>query len=149
MSRLSDVELAAWQALLHAHHDLTNRLDAELRANHEITLGDYDVLVRLARADRRRLTMTELSRRAMIPPSSVTRVVDRLVKRGLVSRERSDSDTRVVHAQLTADGHVCARAAARTHLRGIREHFTRRLTAVDLEAVARALERIVGPHQPH
>lgn len=149
MSRLSDLELDAWQALLHAHQRLTGRLDAELRAEHALSLAEYDVLVRLARADDGRLTMGELARRTMLPPSSTTRVVDRLVERELVVRERSMQDTRVVHARLAPAGRRLVRSAARTHLRGIREHFTGRLNDAQLRAVATALEIITGPHQPH
>jgi hypothetical protein len=39
--------------------------------------------------------------------------------------------------------------AARTHLGGIREHFTGRLTEDQLASLASALEVIAGPHQPH
>jgi DNA-binding MarR family transcriptional regulator len=149
VSRLRDLELDAWQALLHAHHQVTTRLDAELRAEHGISLADYDVLVRLARADDGRLTMGELGRRTMLPPSSTTRVIDRLVDREIVARERSTTDNRVVHARLTPAGRSLVRSAARTHLRGIHEYFTGRLSDVELRAVAAALQTITGPHEPH
>lgn len=149
MSRLRQLELDAWQALLHTHHQVMGLLDRELRATHGITLADYDVLVRLARAADGRLRMTELARRAMLPASSLTRVVDRLVERDFVRRERSIDDTRVVHAQLTDAGRALSRSAARTHLRGIRQHFSGRLTDEQLLTVASALEVIAGPHEPH
>jgi len=149
VSRLSELELAAWQAMLHAHQRVTRQLDAELRAEHGIGLGDYDVLVRLARVPQGHLKMSELSRRAMLPPSSLTRVVDRLVAGGLVARDRSSEDSRVVRALLTDAGRTRVRAAARTHLRGIREHFSGRLSDEQLREVAEALGVISGPHAPH
>ena len=149
MTRLSDLELDAWQALLHAHEKVTKQLDAELRDEHDIGLGDYDVLVRLARAPNGELKMTELARRAMLPPSSLTRVMDRVVARQLVARDRSSADNRVVNAQLTDAGRSLVRAAARTHLRGIRAHFTSLLDDEQLRHVAAALQVIAGPHEPH
>ncbi len=149
MTRLSEQELAAWQALLHAHDRVTRRLDAELREEHGISLGDYDVLVRLARAPDRRLRMTDLAQRAMLSPSSLTRVVDRLVAGALVSRDRSGADSRVVYATLTDAGRTRVRAAARTHLRGIRAHFTGLLSADQLADIAAALGVVAGPHVPH
>lgn len=149
MSRLSALELEAWQALLHAHEKVTQRLELELRDAHDIGLGDYDVLLRLAKAPDRRLKMTDLARRAMLSPSSLTRVVDRLVERRLVERDRSTTDNRVVNASLTEAGRKRLRAAARTHLRGIREHFTGQLTDAQLRDVAAALQVISGPHEPH
>lgn len=147
--RLTDLELDAWQALLHAHAEITKRLDAELRDEHDIGLGDYDVLIRLARVPGAQLKMTELARRAMLSPSSLTRVVDRLVERQLIVRDRSAADSRVVHARLTDAGRTRARAAARTHLRGIRSHFSGHLSDEQLRAVADALGVISGPHEPH
>jgi hypothetical protein len=58
-------------------------------------------------------------------------------------------DRRVALATLTSDGLRVVRAAARTHLHGIRRHFTDRLTRRQLEQVASVLETIVGPHEPH
>jgi DNA-binding MarR family transcriptional regulator len=147
--RLSELELHAWQALLHAHHEIVNTLDAELRAEHGLTFGDYDVLLRLARAPERRLRMSELARRVMISPSGLTRAVDRMVSAGLVVRERDESDARVVLAMLTEQGRDAVKRAARTHLRGVREHFTGRLSEAQLRQVATALQVITGPHRPH
>jgi DNA-binding MarR family transcriptional regulator len=146
---LTDAELRAWQALLHAHHDVTSKLEMELREEHGLSLGDYDVLLRLARAPGRRLRMTDLATRVMMSPSGLTRVVDRLVLDGLVRRERFDGDARVMLAQLTERGRSLLRRAARTHLRGIREHYTGRLNLAQLRCVASALETITGPHEPH
>jgi DNA-binding MarR family transcriptional regulator len=146
---LSDAEIRAWQAFLHAHHQITRQLDAELRSEHELPLNAYDVLLRLARAPHRRLRMTDLAERVMMSPSGLTRVVDRLAAEGLVQRERYDGDARVMLAQLTDKGRLLLRRAAKTHLRGIREHFTGQMTLAQLREVAAALETVAGPHQPH
>ena len=146
---LDETELAAWQALLHTHHQLVNTLDAELREEHGLTFAEYDVLLRLARASERQLSMSELARRVMISPSGLTRTMDGLEAEGLVERRRDPHDARVVRAFLTAGGRDRIRRASRTHLRGIRRHFTGRLTATQLRHVASALQVICGPHQPH
>ena len=148
-THLSEAELRAWQALLHAHHDVIRRLDGELHNEHGLSLADYDVLLRLARAPDRVLRMTELAERVMLSPSGLTRAVDRLVDEGLVRRDRFEGDGRVMLARLTEKGRRALRDAAKTHLRGIREHFTSRLSGAQLRSVASALERIAGPHQPH
>jgi DNA-binding MarR family transcriptional regulator len=148
-TRLTDLELRAWQSLLHAHHDVVELLDDELRSHHGITFSEYDVLLRLARAPGRALTMGALAERTMLSPSGTTRLVDRLTSNGLVRRRGMPDDGRVALATLTPEGARLVRAAARTHLRGIREHFTGRLTQRQLEQVASALETIAGAHTPH
>jgi DNA-binding MarR family transcriptional regulator len=147
--RLTDLELRAWQALLHAHHDVVGRLDDELREHHGITFSEYDVLLRLGRAPDRALTMGDLAARTMLSPSGTTRLVDRLEANGLVRRRPTPADGRVTLATLTPEGLRLLRSAARTHLGGIREHFTGRLSRRQLELVASALETIAGPHAPH
>jgi DNA-binding MarR family transcriptional regulator len=146
---LTETELRAWQALLHAHHDLVQRLDLELREEHGITFGEYDVLLRLARVPGAALRMTDLADRVMLSPSGVTRLVDRLMVRGFVRREVDQDDARATLATLTDEGKRRGRLAARTHLRGIRQHFTGRLSERQLRQVAVALEIITGPHRPH
>jgi DNA-binding MarR family transcriptional regulator len=147
--RLTDTELRAWQALLHAHHQVISQLDTELREEHGLTFGAYDVLLRLARAPGHSLRMSELAERVMLSPSGLTRMVDRLARAGLVERDRFQGDARVTLARLTNSGRRLLRRAARTHLRGIREHFTGRLTHAQLRNAAAVLETVAGPHEPH
>jgi DNA-binding MarR family transcriptional regulator len=94
--------------------------------------------------------MTELAARVLATPSTLTRRVDGLVDAGLLSRRRSERDSRVLLAALTDRGRTVLRRAALTHVRGIREHFTSRLTEPQLKNVAEALEVIIGgPHVAH
>jgi DNA-binding MarR family transcriptional regulator len=148
-TKLSETELRAWQALLHAHHEVTDRLDADLREQHGLTFSKYDVLLRLTRAPDRFLRMSDLAERVLLSPSGLTRLVDRLVGQGLVSRDIHQGDARVTLVRLTGRGRERLRRAARTHLQGIREHFTGRLSETQLRNVASALETITGPHEPH
>ena len=147
--RLSETELRGWQALMHAYQQIIRRLDLELREGHGFSLAAYDVLLRLARTPERALRMTDLAERVMLTPSGVTRTVDRLAAKGLVERRGDPEDGRGSIAVLTEKGLRELQAAARTHLRGIREHFTGRLTEAQLHNVASALETISGPHEPH
>jgi DNA-binding MarR family transcriptional regulator len=147
--RPTELELRAWQALLHAHHDVVERLDRDLRQAHGITFGEYDVLLRLGRTPERALRMSDLAERVLLSPSGVTRLVDRLAARDLLERRTDPTDARVALASLTTEGSRLLRRAARTHLRGIREHFTSRLTEPQLRGVATGLERVAGPHVPH
>ncbi len=50
------------------------------------------------------LTMTEISNYSKLSVSTMTRVVDKLVKAGLVNRVQGETDRRVVHLRLTAAG---------------------------------------------
>src|SRR6202165_2030210 len=123
-TKLKPAELRAWRAFLDAQASLLRRLGADLIKEEDITLPEYDVLVQLNFAPDGRLRMTELSERVRLSPSGLTRLVDRLVRSGLVKRGRCASDPRGTHAILTAAGKKRVGAAAPVHLRGIREHFS-------------------------
>jgi DNA-binding MarR family transcriptional regulator len=148
-TKLGPEEMRAWQALLHAHRGVNRKLDSELRRDHGISLADYDVLLRLANAPDGRLRMTELATRVLVSPSTLTRRVDGLVRDGLVERRRLEGDSRVMLALMTKAGRGLLRRAAVTHLKGIRQHFSGRLSGKQLKAVASALEVIAGTHEPH
>jgi DNA-binding MarR family transcriptional regulator len=133
-------EMRAWTAFLNAQAALLRQLEAELVDKEDMTLAEFDVLIQLGLAPDRRLRMTELSDRVRLSHSGVTRLVDRMTQAGLVKRTRCDSDRRGTFATLTAAGRARLRRAQPVHLRGIREHFGKRLSAAQLSAVADALE---------
>src|SRR5687767_3327298 len=98
---LSSAELTAWRTFLRAHAQVTRRLEADLVAEHDLSLPTYDVLVQLSEAPDRRLRMTELAERVLLSRSGLTRLVDRLEREGLVHRQACPSDARGTHAVLT------------------------------------------------
>ena len=93
--------------------------------------------------------MSGLAERVLLSPSGLTRLVDRLLKMGLVKRGTDPADGRVALASLTERGLAHLKKAARSHLRGIRRHFTGQLSETQLRNVASALESIAGLHAPH
>jgi DNA-binding MarR family transcriptional regulator len=139
-----DSRLSTWAAFLRAHARVVRELERELQAEQRLALTDYDVLVQLARADERRLRMSELADRLLLSRSGVTRLVDRLVAEGLVERATCDTDRRGQWAALTDAGVDRLRAASPTHLRGVAEHFLDRLTPDELDAMERMLGRVVA-----
>ena len=133
---LNTVELGAWRGLLRVHADLVRELDAELEREHGLSLSSYEVLLHLHDAPGRRLRMNELADSVLLTVSGITRVVDRLVRDGLVARERCQTDRRGLNAVLTDAGAEAFLAARCTHLRGIRERFHSRLDRTEQERLS-------------
>lgn len=69
-----------------------------------LTPSQYNVLRILRGSSPQALTCGEVGGRLVTPGPDVTRLLDRLEKRGLVARERSDGDRRVVRSRITEDG---------------------------------------------
>ena len=140
-----DPRLDAWRAFLFAHAQVRRQLERELQAEQAMGLGEYEVLLLLARAENRRLRMSELAERLVLSRSGVTRLIDRLQAEELVERGSCDTDRRGAWAILTDAGHRRLRAASPTHLRGVGQHFLDRIPPDELEAMRRTLERVVEP----
>ena len=132
----------AFAGLLRAHATATRRFNAELVAEHGLTLSDYEVLLRLARAPDRRLRRIDLSEQVLLTPSGITRLLSGLERQGFVDRAECESDARVTYAQLTEDGLAKLRTASSTHVAGIRSLFGERYSASELEALRDLLGRL-------
>src|SRR5882672_10942503 len=89
---LSLEEMEAWLGFLKAHAEVTALLDRELLDAHGTSLAGYEVLAFLSRAEGRRLRMSDLAGAVLISPGAVTRRVQALEARGLVTRSRSTGD---------------------------------------------------------
>ena len=137
---LSEDEQEAWRAVLQVSVSLLERLDAELQSAHQLSLSEYEVFVHLSAAPLRRLRMRELAERALVSRSRLTHTVDRLERRGLVTRERCETDRRGFFAVLTDDGRAALEAAAPTHVAGVRRYLIDRIPADALPIVTRSLD---------
>jgi DNA-binding MarR family transcriptional regulator len=135
-------DVAVWRTFLRAHARLIRTLEAELGQAGQIPIASYDVLVQLTEAPDRRLRMTELADRVLLSRSGLTRLIDRLERDGLVRREPSADDARGMYAVMTDAGLDRLRAASRVHLPGVREHFVRRFSRLELDQLGQLLARL-------
>ena len=100
-----------WGLVIEGYLATQQRLMGELEQRFGLPPAQFDILVRLIRTEGHRMPMTRLAREAALSSGGFTKVADRLVERGLVRRERCDTDRRVVHAALTDAGRQVAAEA--------------------------------------
>jgi DNA-binding MarR family transcriptional regulator len=136
-----DPQVAAWRALLVAHSRLVPAMEAGLRAAGQVSLSWYDVLLELNAAPGRRLRMTELSQRAVLSRSRVSRIVDELAAAGLAERQPDQADGRSSFAVLTPAGRNALRRAWPAYRRAIRHHIGAHLTAQQCRQLADLLQQ--------
>jgi DNA-binding MarR family transcriptional regulator len=127
----SSHELSAWRGMLEVHARVTQELDAQMQSAHGLTVSAYEVLMFLADAPQHRMRMSEIADRVLLSRSGCTRLVDRLVSQGYVSRCAAHSDGRGLFAALTSAGLEMVQAARRTHRAGVRRFFLDHLTPTD------------------
>ncbi len=137
----SDTHADAWIGMLETHKRLTRELEAELEAEHGLSLSSVELLGRLAAADGRMLRLTDLAGLAGLSVSRVSRITDTLELRGLVERRPCPSDARAKNAYLTDEGLELLRVAQGTHFTGVEERFFDRLEPAEVEALASIFSR--------
>ena len=125
---LSPSEMRAWRNYVETIGALEAALEADMQP-HGITMGDYEVLVRLSEADDQRMRMCDLAGDLRLSPSGLTRRLDGLVRGGFVDRHSCAADRRVMYAHITVSGLDKLKAAAPDHVRGVRRHLLSRLTS--------------------
>jgi DNA-binding MarR family transcriptional regulator len=119
-------------------------MDRRLRETHGVSLREYEVLLALHDAPRRRLRRVDLAARILLTQSGVTRMLEKLEQDGLVAKAAGEEDRRVSYAVLTERGRRRFAAAARTHRSDIDALFTAHLTREDLGVLDRVLAKLPG-----
>src|SRR5260221_5580610 len=100
----SDTHADAWIGMLETHKRLTRALEAELEAEHGLTLSALEALGRLAGAQGRSLRLSALASECGLSLSRISRIMDSLQARGLVERRAVENDARAVEGHLTDAG---------------------------------------------
>jgi DNA-binding MarR family transcriptional regulator len=139
---LSPLELGAWRGLLRVHAALIREMDAEMHARHGISLTAYEVLMLLGDAPGRRMRVSELSAATLLSVSGASRLLDRLVRDGLVTKQASEEDGRGAEAVLTPMGRGRLRAARASQLADVRGRFLSRFDDDELREMAGFWERL-------
>jgi DNA-binding MarR family transcriptional regulator len=104
--------MAAATSIMRAQQILLAELDARLRP-HGLTFARYEALVLLTFSRAGALPMRLIGQRLMVHPTSVTNIINRLERQGLVIRRPNPSDGRGTLAEITAEGRTLAERATK------------------------------------
>lgn len=118
---LDEDEQHAWRQLISGMTRLDRELERRLLEAHDLSLDDYAILVLLSESPGRALRMSHVAEQSIIARPHVTYRITRLEQRGIVERRPCEDDARGVEAHLTDAGFAVLEAAARDHVRSVRE----------------------------
>ena len=133
--------VTAWEALFRAQVSVLRNLQEDF-PSHELSLNEYDVLFNLSGQPRHRLRLRDLNRHLLLTQPSVSRLVDRLVGRGLVRKESDPGDGRGTVVCLTSEGFRLFRRVAVVHARSIAEQVGGALDEDELRTLAALCEKL-------
>ena len=124
MPRLDAARVGAWRDLQAVVGQVERDIDEALREDWDIALGWFDVLASLQRLGGRARPL-DVAAELRLPPSSISRRLDRLEEEGWVARHRyvDDTDHRAVEVELTRTGRRLWREMNVTYRRSLQERF--------------------------
>jgi DNA-binding MarR family transcriptional regulator len=123
---MNDRRLAidAWESLFRAQHEVFDEISCDFDDT-GLSQAEYDVLLTVTRGEDMTARLRDVTANMLISQPSVSRLVDRMTTRGLVSKCPDPEDGRGSLVRATADGASAFRRVASAHGRSIAERMSR------------------------
>lgn len=115
--------LEAWESLFRAQHELFVAMAADFDGT-TITQAEYDVLLTVVRSPEMTARLRDVTSNMLISQPSVSRLVDRMVARGLIQKCPDPEDGRGALIRASEDGARSFRAVATVHGRSIAQRMS-------------------------
>jgi DNA-binding MarR family transcriptional regulator len=133
--------MSAWMAFVRTHARLWDRVEAQMRRDHGLTIARYDVLAHL---DTRggRVGLSDLAASIALSPSGLSKLLDRMEASQLIRREPDPDDARSTFAAISPRGRSLVTQARRTHHEFLQRTFGDVLDDRDVEDLTRIMGRI-------
>jgi DNA-binding MarR family transcriptional regulator len=132
----------AWGALTRTHAAIVGRLQEALATSDFPPLPWYEVLATVADVPERRMKMGELAEAMVITRGGLTKLVDRLIKAGLMERTFCETDRRVSYATLLPAGQDLLEEMRPVVIAELKVAFAANLTDPEANELQRMLERV-------
>jgi DNA-binding MarR family transcriptional regulator len=117
-----------------------SRADSRHIKTMRLTPSQFDVIATLGETEG--LTCSELSTATLVTKGTLTGVIDRLARKGLIYRQATEGDRRSIKIRLTRDGEAVFRKTFRAHAAYLRPFFQRALNPKEAELLRTLLLRI-------
>jgi DNA-binding MarR family transcriptional regulator len=132
----------AWAALTRTHSAIVGRLQEALASADLPPLPWYEVLAAVSEAPEERMKMGDLAEALVITRGGLTKLVDRLVKAGLLERTFCETDRRVSYATLMSAGRELLDEMRPVVVAELKVAFAARLSAAEADGLRETLERV-------
>ncbi|WP_295105819.1 MarR family winged helix-turn-helix transcriptional regulator [uncultured Microbacterium sp.] len=134
--------LEAWESLFRAQHELFTEMNTDFDDT-DLGQAEYDVLLTVTRSPGMSARLRDVTANMLISQPSVSRLVDRMVARELVSKCPDPDDGRGALIRATDAGVRQFRSVATVHGRSIAERMSR-LDDAELKTLRDLAEKLRG-----
>jgi DNA-binding MarR family transcriptional regulator len=128
-------EQAVWRDYVRMQGELNALLNRQLQESSELSLADFEVLVRLSEAGGDRVRAFTLANAMHWEKSRLSHQLTRMERRGLLERQSCPEDARGAFVVLTAEGRAALSGAAPAHVAEVRRLLFDVLTPAQVRAL--------------
>ncbi|CAI9388260.1 MarR family winged helix-turn-helix transcriptional regulator [Microbacterium sp. T2.11-28] len=115
--------IAAWESLFRAQHEVLSEISDDFSGD-DLTQAEYDVMLTVARGEQNAARLRDVTANMLISQPSVSRLVDRMVARGLITKCPDPDDGRGALVRATEAGLAAFRRIATRHGQSIAERMS-------------------------
>ena len=131
----------AWEALFRAQVAVMRDLTVDF-PDDRLSMVEYDVLFNLSKLPDWSARPRDLTPLLLLSQPSVSRMIDRLARRGLVTKQPDAADGRGTLVTLTEEGFALFRRVAVGHAESIASRFGDRLSEAELQTLIDLCDRL-------
>ena len=124
--------IRAWESLFRAQHEVYREVSVDFDGDSPLSQSEYDVLLNVTRAPEMTLRLREVTQWMLVSQPSVSRLIDKMVTRGLITKSPDPLDGRGALIHATESGASMFRQVARRHA----THLSNRMSVLDSEELA-------------
>ncbi|MFC0680034.1 MarR family winged helix-turn-helix transcriptional regulator [Lysobacter korlensis] len=135
------IAVDAWESLFRAQVSVLRELNAAFPTD-EVSFTEYDVLFNLSKQPERSSRIRDLNSQLLLTQPSVSRMIDRLVGRGLVEKVNDPADARGRIVRLTDAGFAVFRRVGVRHADAIVQRVGGALSAAELKELAGLCDKL-------
>ncbi|MFT4050718.1 MAG: MarR family transcriptional regulator [Microbacterium sp.] len=115
--------ISAWESLFRAQHEVFREISGDFDED-DLTQAEYDVLLTVTRGEHHAARLRDVTANMLISQPSVSRLVDRMVARGLIDKCADPNDGRGAVLHATDAGLAAFRRVATAHGRSIAQRMS-------------------------
>jgi DNA-binding MarR family transcriptional regulator len=138
----SEELLDAWTGIVRGYTHVNSILACHVEQETGLPRPDFHVLARLRRSGDPAVPLSTLARELAFSSGGFTKLADRLEQAGLIRRQPSPCDRRVINAVLTPAGRAAADRVLAVYCAGLRVLVLRHLGTDGLRAMASQMSRL-------
>lgn len=142
MAQASAELMRVWSRLLKVQQKLQGAVERDLKQAGVLPLDWYDALLELERGENGRLSPGDLEANMLIAQYSLSRLLDRLERDGLIRRLPHPEDGRRQLVEITPKGRKRRAATWPVYAAAVERHAGERLTDTEIEALLGLLGKL-------